>query len=253
MPSKTSDFGVKERFKHGVMVSKQDLMRFFKEAEPDLKDSTLRWRIYHLKENGILFPVKKGVYSLNQKEIFNPEISTRIKEIQSTYVYNFSPAIRSVIWSTEWLHEFMVQQPTNNLIVIETEKYWMESLFQLLQDTWRNTYLNPNVDVIRNYVLGQKEAIIVKPIVTRSPTLGMEYELELPRLEKILVDVFCDKDLFLSYQGSELENIFRGAWKKYALNLSVLLNYSERRQRSGSIRTFLKNLSIPELQNLTNQ
>jgi hypothetical protein len=244
---KKGDFqGFNKQFKGQSYITKDEIYLYFKKLEPDLKESTLRWRIHRLKEAQILLPVRRGVYSLNKKPIFRPTISKKLERIESLYSAGFSPSLTCIIWSTEWLHQFMVQQPNTHLIIIETEKESLESLFYHVQDEFKNTYLNPEKNIIRDYVIRQKEAVIIKPIISRSPTQILESEIEIASLEKILVDLYCDSDLFLSYQGSELENIFANAWKTYSLNLSVLMNYANRRKRGDGLQQFLKRKSLGE-------
>jgi hypothetical protein len=232
--------GFIDTFKGQSLITKDEIHRYYLKWEPRLKDSTLRWRIYKLKEDKLLLPVKRGVYSLNKKPIFKPIISKKLQRLESLYSADFSPSLTCIIWSTEWVHQFMVQQPGTHQIIIETEKSSIDSLFYHVQENSKNTYLNPSKDVIRDYVLRQKEAIIIKPIISRSPTQSVNSEIEIASLEKILIDLFCDQDLFLSYQGSELENIFANAWKMYSINLSALMNYAKRRKRADTFLQYVK-------------
>jgi hypothetical protein len=119
-----------------------------------------------------------------------------------------------------------------------------------VQENNKSTFLNPGKDVIRDYVVREKEAIILKPIISRSPTQTIKSEIEIASLEKILVDIFCDKDIFISYQGSELKNIFSNAWKRYSINLSALLNYAGRRKRGEAILQYLKDNVVDDLTKL---
>jgi hypothetical protein len=55
----------------------------------------------------------------------------------------------------------------------------------------------------------------------------------------MLVDVFCDADLFFAYQGHQLVQIFQSACSRYHVNFSRLLNYAKRRNRKQEIADFL--------------
>ena len=48
-------------------VTTQQLLKFYREFEPDLKVNTLRWRIYHLKQANVIYSPKRGVFSLQKK------------------------------------------------------------------------------------------------------------------------------------------------------------------------------------------
>ena len=71
----------------------------------------------------------------------------------------------------------------------------------------------------------------------------MASKVAVPTLEKILVDLYCDEKLFFAFQGSQLDKIFEGAFEKYSINLSRLINYAKRRNREEGVKQFLlKNL-----------
>jgi len=65
-----------------------------------------------------------------------------------------------------------------------------------------------------------------------------------PGIEKILVDLYCDKNLFVSYQGDELSNIWRDAFKKYLVNISTMVNYSRRKGKQKEIVGFMSHLNL---------
>ncbi len=50
--------------------------------------------------------------------------------------------------------------------------------------------------------------------------------IAVPKLEKILVDLVCDKDLFVSFQGEEFRNIYMGALTDYDISPSTIRRYS---------------------------
>lgn len=238
----TDTYGVREKFIAYDYITKDDLYRYFTEQEPALKDSTLRWRIYHLKKAGVLLPVKRGVYELNtlpKKSLFDPPASKKMDDLYSIYFSSFKME-PCALWSTEWLAQFMELQPTYYFIVFEIGKELTHPLFFYLKQEKKDVYLNPDREMMRDYVLERKNPVVVRTLLSRAPLQKTRNGLPIASLEKILVDVFCDKDLFIPYQGSELKNIFTNAWKNYSLNLSVLMNYAKRRKRSKPLLDFLK-------------
>jgi hypothetical protein len=62
--------------------------------------------------------------------------------------------------------------------------------------------------------------------------------------------LFCDKDLLIAYQGTELKNIFRKAFSTYAISISALMNYARRRGREKELMEFIQNkadIKIPTI------
>ena len=57
----------------------------------------------------------------------------------------------------------------------------------------------------------------------------------------MLIDTFCDKDIFYFYQGAELVNIFEQAIERYHINFSTLLNYAAQRGKKEEIIDLLLN------------
>jgi hypothetical protein len=64
-----------------------------------------------------------------------------------------------------------------------------------------------------------------------------------PVIEKILVDLCADSDIFSFLQGSEMLNIFENALGKYTVNTNRLLRYAKRRNKEKDIRNILNQIS----------
>lgn len=56
----------------------------------------------------------------------------------------------------------------------------------------------------------------------------------------MLVDIFCDKIVFLAYQGNEMKTIFTSAYNKYTINENKLLRYANRRGKKEQLQKYLK-------------
>ncbi len=90
---------------------------------------------------------------------------------------------------------------------------------------------------MRYYLPNEPEPIVIRHLVSQAPLLEVD-GVRTAGLEKILVDLFCDAELFASFGGAELENIFREAFKTYPVNL---YRYAGRR-RKEAIAQFLQTL-----------
>ena len=240
----------RDHFAGRTHITDADINQFLASRKVKLSPSTLRWHIHQLKLNQVLVRVKPGVYTFSDRPRFQPRLPLKIQRIYRRVTGSFSPDLPCVIWTTEWLHEFMVLQPTQELVIVETPRTWTNSLFEILKMEGHSAFVDPSMDVMEKYVLGRGNSFIVKPLVSRSPTQTLRGETEVATLEKILVDLICDKELLAIYQGTELENIFLNSWKRYALNLSVLENYAKRRRRLADLLDFARQLPDTELSKL---
>ncbi len=234
---------LKNRFGAVENFTREDLLNFYHLYDPQINEGTFGWKIYDLKKKQIIETVKKGVYTLVKRKTFKPELDRTILKVAHILENSFSVHFYN-IWNTSWLNEFIELQATSSIIILETDKDSMEGVFYQLKDKNMTPYLKPDDTVIERYLAEEKEAVVVKPMISRAPTHRLKNTV-IPSLEKILVDLYCDEKLFFAYQGQQLERIYAGSFEKYIINLSRLLNYAKRRGRQEDIKSFLLS-NLPE-------
>lgn len=233
-----------EEFRNRQSFTREDLYKFYRYFEPDLKEGTFGWRIYDLKDKNIIRPLKRGLYVVSYKPKYKPEISPELIKLAKRITDKFEDA-KHCIWETGWLNEFSQHQAIRRMILIEIEKDFMESLYYELKDSSRNEiYLNPDDKTIDFYVAESDYPVIIKKLITRSPIARRtekRVKFYTPLLEKILVDVFAEERLFYYLQGSELMHIYENVISNYAINFTKLFSYAKRREREQEIKQFMTN------------
>lgn len=238
-----------EEFKDWEVFSREELFDFYRRFEPDLKAGTLGWRIYNLKKKNIIKSVRRGYYTISYQQQYNPEITGELMKLAKVISQQFED-VRYCLWNLDWVNEFSQHQSTKNLIMIEVEKDFEDSLYFELKDAFQfDIYLNPDEKVINLYIAESQNPIVIKKIISRSPLSeriekGMKFYV--PRLEKILVDLFTERELFYFYQGAELVHIYENVLKKYPLNYTSLFSYARRRNQEQDIKDFM-NRNMPHL------
>ena len=90
-----------------------------------------------------------------------------------------------------------------------------------------------------SYISQNKESIIVKQLVTKSPLQEIK-NVKTPKIEKMLVDLISDTATFISYQGHESITILKNAFKEFQINFTTLINYSRRRKKDVMLKKILK-------------
>jgi hypothetical protein len=233
-----------ETFKDRESFTREELLKFYRSFEPDLKDGTFGWRIYDLKNKNIIRALKRGLYVISYKSRYKPEISLELIKIAKIITDRFED-IKHCIWTTEWLNEFSQHQASRKIILIEIEKDFIESLYYELKDSSINEiYINPDDKAIDFYIAESTYPVVIKKLITRSP-IGRRTEKRVkfytPLLEKVLVDLFAEEKLFYYLQGSELMHIYENAINKYAINFTKLFSYAKRREREQDIKQFMIN------------
>lgn len=239
-----------EEFKGKASFNRKELFEFFKHYEPDLKEGTFGWRIYDLKNKNIIKPIKKGIYTISNKQSYNPVISEELLKLGKTITNNFED-VNYCIWDTAWINEFTRHQANKKIIFIETEKDFVESLYYYLKDNFNyDFYLNPDEKSIKYYIAESTFPVIIKKIITRSPIEKVKKNntyINIPLIEKILVDLFAEDKLFYYYKDSELVNIYENVSNSYTINFTTLLGYAGRREKKQEIKEFLRiNLKLSQ-------
>ncbi len=72
-------------------------------------------------------------------------------------------------------------------------------------------FLNPDDKEIEFYISEKLVPVVIKRMVTRAPIQKIKNKkavVPIATLEKIMVDIFADENLFHFYQGSEMVNIY---------------------------------------------
>jgi hypothetical protein len=183
--------------------------------------------------------VEQGVYILSEeKKVYNPIISNKQRRI-NRLINKAYKDINYCSWNSNWLNEFSRHQAFTNILILNIERDFMQSIFHLLIDnSLRDVYFNPDQTMIDEYISENRESIAIIPLTTKSPLFKIG-RVPVPRLEKILVDTFCNNNLLQPYKGEELKVIFSNAFNEYRIDISKLINYSRRRKKEKSIIDFL--------------
>lgn len=243
MPEIIKNSLIKE-FKHRDSFSREDLFAFYQHFEPNLKEGTFGWRIHNLKNKNIIRPLKKNLYVISDKPKYKPEVSTELVKLAKAITDKFDDS-KYCLWETKWLNEFSQHQANKNIILIDIEKDFTESVFYELKDsTNKEVYLNPDDKVIDYYIAESNNPVVIKKLITRSPIAQRtekKVKFYTPQLEKILVDLLAEEKLFYFLQGSELIHIYENAINKYAINFTKLFSYAKRREKEQEIKQFMMN------------
>ena len=237
MESKTNSIELKKQFKDKAFTNKE-LYDFYLKKESELKENTFRWRVYKLKKEGLIYSPKRGVYMIKSKTNFNPSIDKDLYSIYNKIISQF-PYSDICIWETKWLNKYMVHQVVSNNIMVEIDKKAGPAAFAFSQDFLDNVFLNPGKNEVENYIQPGQRNIIIKNLLVDSPLENLG-NIRIPRVEKIIVDLFVDDILYRYYQGGELKNIYEEFFNNYNINQSTLKRYATRRGAGDKLIAFLK-------------
>jgi hypothetical protein len=216
-------------------------MDFYGSKDQGITATTVNWRIYNLVQEGVITRVSRGEFTLGVGKSYFPILSKKQISLYRKLKSEF-PFLSICIWNTSVINEFMLHQPGRFYNLVEVEKEGMESLFYFLKDKNMPVYLDPSPELFKRYLSNEKDPWIVKLLITESPTQEIN-GVNTVTLEKILVDIFCEELLFDAQQGSEMDQIFKEAFEKYAISESKMLRYASRRRKKQELEIYLNETS----------
>lgn len=182
---------------------------------------------------GKLERMGRGIYgSTAKKTSFAPEPGEKTAGLYHSMKLEF-PLVSMCVYEGQWISPFMHHLANNQAIYLEVEKEVSEAIFHKLQDRGVTVFHRPDKTEMYKYVNLGGAPVIVKNLVTESPlqTVG---EVQIPALEKLLVDMYCDPDFFY-LQGSEYWHIMHNA-HRYSINTSKMFRYAARRSAAKEIK-----------------
>jgi hypothetical protein len=242
--TKTLEQHIESYFQESERLSKQKLVKSIKEDFPHWSENTINMYLSKLKKEGKISTPSKGIYELGSIPLFNPEVSNALKKIYTKIKREF-PYITFCVWDSAWLNDLMQHQPFKHYMVVEVEKDASEPVFGFLNEAFKNVFLNPDEEIFDRYIQNLHEVIIVKNMVSEAPLTEVQ-KIVVPALEKLLVDMLADTNLF-SAQQNETEFIMKTAMNKFAINEMKMKRYALRRNRENEVEKLI-NISLAKKQ-----
>jgi predicted transcriptional regulator of viral defense system len=220
-------------FKSRDKISREELLALIKKDFANWTDNTINIYISSLQKKGIIHSLSRGMYALGNEETFQPHLNNKLVKIASIINKTF-PFIKYCVWESAWLNELMRHQTFKNFTIVEVEKVANEQVFNQLNNNFPNVFINPDEKTIERYIANLDNVIIIKNLNSEAPIKKWN-NINVPTIEKILVDIIADDELFGAQQG-ELEFIFKSAFDKYNINESKMKRYASRRNREVEIK-----------------
>ena len=228
--------------RHGGVFSRKELLLDISRQQMGIKSSAISLQINRMVASGILQRTGRGEYMATKVSL--PEFVYRPSQFEQAVFAKLKktfPFADFCIWSPKVLIPFMVNVPNVNYLFVDVEKDVMESAFNALQcmELSRNILLAPSLIECNRYLTGT-DSIVVRHLIGQSP-LTIVDGCTVPRLEKILVDVIGDNELFFA-NGYETYNIFEFALERNHINKSKLLRYASRRNRREKVEQIIREI-----------
>lgn len=182
-------------------------------------------------------------YSIVKKPIYNYLPNKELDKIYNAIKIEYTN-IRTIVWDTAIINEFTLHYAMTNYIIVETEKIAVELIVNLLKEKFLKKYTIITEEIFvknKEIYLNSERILVVKRLHTKSPLIN---DTKIT-IEKIMVDLYKD-ELYMYFQGKELETIYENIFNKYEINMKKLLSYAKYRINIEEYIEFIHRLHIPD-------
>lgn len=199
---------------------KEDLLL----QEPNFNSETLKKNLSRLMKEKYFYSAGRGWYSF----LLNAFVldTASIKNIINLMKREF-PLLEFNVWSTEQLAAYFHHIPTRFFTFIYTDKDYLQAIYEKLMIKGKNVILNPTPKEADKIFNVEKETIILRPSITKEPI-----ENNYSKIEKVLVDLYIEKDNIQILDEWEYESIFENIASRNLIHIDVFHYYIRRRKLS---------------------
>lgn len=238
---------LKTKYFEKKIINKTQIKEEYNAIYKNIKNENINLVINWLKKNGVIAPINKDIYFFKEYIPYNIKYGEDEIKIYKSIKKEY-PKINIAVWNTSNLNNFNQHHVISTYIVVEVEKLGIEVVAFLLKEKFENKFtILMEEDLTNNKLLylNNERLLIIKKLIYKSP-IKKNKDIIVPKLEKILVDLFIDK-IYLIYQGNELIHIYENAIKLSDVNFTTLYMYAKRRNKEKEIREFIAKLNIDEV------
>jgi hypothetical protein len=227
------------------ICSRQQILHAARIVEPSFKETQLRNLMGTLLNSSLIVRVGRNQYQKVGKEpkksVFSGVYSHAAQQVIEHMQKQF-PLLSYRVWELSWLNEFFNHQLAHNKIRVEVEKDGCDFVFSSLVEKFPGrVLLRPNAQELLQY--GTDDGIIIDRLVSEAPKSdGEPYQVP---LEKVIVDLFANKNLMLS-KGDyppALETMFA----TYRIDQVSMLRDARRRNKVKDVFGFIRDKTSIEL------
>ncbi|MCK9288414.1 MAG: hypothetical protein M0P29_12720 [Sphaerochaetaceae bacterium] len=225
--------------------TRQQILHAARIVEPSFKETQLRYLMGTLLNSALIIRVGRNQYQKVGKEpkksIFTGKYSHAALQVIASMQKQF-PLLSYWVWELPWLNEFFNHQLAHNKIFVEVEKDGCDFVFSALVEKFPGrVLLRPKAQELLRY--GTDDGIIIDRLVTEAPkSNGERYQVP---LEKLIVDLFLNKNLMLS--KGDFPSAIEMMFATYRIDQVTMLRYARRRNKVKDVFGFFRDKTTIEL------
>lgn len=234
---KTLKILIKDFAEGKIYFSLNQIRKFLSSKELKYSDVSIKKYIKQLINENYIYSAGRGYYSKIESEI-KPN-SKSIKPIINL-IKQKSPFLEFSVWSTEQI-KFAFHHLQNKFYTfIYSEADSLEILRDRLASKGYAVYLNPTINDVKKNPFTEQNSIILRNRINHK--LSKE---QFAPIEKILIDLYIETEWIGIIDLEEYSRVFEYFLRNYRLNISLLLDYAERRKILTKIKEYLRKYINP--------
>ncbi len=228
-----------KKLEAGQCYSHQELVGLLRDDYPHLRDSSYHWAICGMLKSGEIIRTARNVYMVpdgKEKRIYCPIYSDLASKLISQIAEKY-PTIQFTVFETGLMNVFLNHMVAQNTIFVQVEKEICIFVFRFLQENGyeRLLYKPKKADYALYW---KKDCIVVTDLISETPlSASAPHEI---CLEKMLVDMHCDKLISSTFSKSEYPQVLYQAMKTYRIETPKMMRYARRRGRESEIKHILE-------------
>jgi hypothetical protein len=195
---------------------------------------SVKQELNNLKKNGSLYDAGRGWYTtLSEPYPLNTEVISKQERLitRAFHLLSFS------IWSNRQILSHYQHLPTRYVTFVYLESEALATVRDYLIGEGLPVYMNPHApDVNKNFNM-EKNPFVLRLRITEQPTMG-----HFATIEKILVDLWIEKNKLYLMDEWEYKEIFKSVVGRFRINMGALLRYSQRRKIKDIFEKLIKPL-----------
>lgn len=212
-------------YKKNTVYCENEVFNLIKSSNQNIFEQKLKWILFKLESIGALSRIGKKKYIAGVSK-YKYGLRKGSKVIDE-FISNSFPEANNVIWESTLLNEWINLFINQNTTFIDVEKELFDFVVDGLIEEFGKTYtilVNPDEKSVSRY--RRDNLAIVKKLFSRSPSDKKGHKI---KLEKLMVDLLCDKHYAWMLDSSAVEETFNGIKKSYPIDTTKLFNYAKRR------------------------
>ncbi len=196
---------------------------------------TINQYLFQLRKENLIFDAGRGWYSNIPSTL--QSVSDIQKKLVDSIIKEF-PFLEFNCWSISQLKNYFHHLFTKDIIFIYASFESLSSLNDYLTTQGFKVYNNPGKQIIKDYFILQDNSVILRPSISEEPKID-----NYSSIEKILIDLFLEKDKLSLFDESEYKRLFYNLICSSRINMAQLLRYSRRREVKAY---FIKNILMSD-------